>query len=86
MTRASWNNESRICRLPFDGFGFSGPSREEKLRKKYPELQKAWKKYTRYATKIADTTLDLKKSQAVNKKYQKAKKDYEFLKKILWDY
>lgn len=85
MTRAPWNNESRICRWPFDGLS-SSPTREERLREKYPDLQKAWKKYTRYATKIADTKLDLKKSRAVDKKYRKAKKDYEFLKKILWDY
>jgi len=86
MSRMPWRNESRICRWPDGGFGSSGPSREEKLRKKYPDLQKAWKKYTRYATKIADTKLDLKKSRAANKKYQKAKKDYKFLEKMLWDY
>lgn len=81
MARAPWNNESRICRWPFDGFGSLGPTREEKLRKKYPELQKKWKKYIRCVDELEDAD-----TKANKKRYQKAKKDYEFLKKMLWDY
>jgi len=101
MSRMPWRNESRICRWPDGGFS-SGPSREEKLRKRYPELQKKWKKCKRLEVKLADAddqfhcaeqlhgkTKDiaaLKKHQAINKKYQKAKKDYKFLEKMLRDY
>ena len=88
MTRAPWNNESRICRWPHDGFS-SGPSKGERLRKKYPELQKKWKKYKRLKKiKYADppATKSLKKRRDIDKKYQKAKDDYEFLRKMLWDY
>lgn len=81
MTRAPWNNESRICRWPDGGFGPSGPSKEEKLRKKYPELQKKWEEYIRCVDEFEDAD-----TKANKKRYQKAKKDYEFLKKMLWDY
>lgn len=96
MTRAPWNNESRICRWPDGGFS-SGPSRREKLRKKYPELQKKWEEYIR-CSDVYDDAIDREfhkpTASPVNKKkwkvalenFKKEKKDYEFLEKMLWDY
>ena len=97
MGRMPWRNESRICRWPDGWGGYSGPTKEEKLRKKHPELQKAWKKYKRCSdiydnttaqgfAKPAATSVNKKKWNTVLKNFKKAKKDYEFLKKILWDY
>ncbi len=99
MSRAPWNNESRICRWPHDGFS-SGPTKEERLRKKYPDLQKKWKKYVR-CDKIYNDIITQESNISVKKTFgspsnkkleiafknlEKAKKDYEFLKKMLWDY
>lgn len=96
MSRMPWRNESRICRWPDGGFS-SGPSKEEKLRKKYPELQEKWNKYQRCDeiyddttnrgfAKLATTPINKKKWKVALKNLNKAKKDYEFLEKMLWDY
>ena len=97
MSRMPWRNESRICRWPDGWGGYSGPSKEEKLRKKYPELQKKWDKYIDYDEIYDDMMMqELDKSgntdttdeewEVASKNVEKAKKDYEFLKKMLWDY
>jgi len=97
MSRMPWRNESRMCRWPDGGFGSSGPSREEKLRKKYPELQKKWDEYQRCDEIYDDMMLEEldtpgessandKEWEVATKNVDKAKKDYEFLEKMLWDY
>ena len=92
-----WRNESRICRWPDGWGGYSGPTKEEKLRKKHPELQKKWAVYQCYDEIYDDMMIqELDKSgdtadtdtewEIASKNVEKAKKDYEFLKKMLWDY
>ena len=97
MSRMPWRNESRICRWPDGWSGYSGPTKEEKLRKKHPELQKKWEEYMRCDAiyddmmieeldKSGDTTDTDTEWEIASKNVEKAKKDYEFLKKMLWDY
>ena len=97
MSRMPWRNDSRICRWPDGGFGPSGPSKEEKLRGRYPELQKKWDEYIdcdeiyddmmmKELDKPGDTgTTDIE-WEIASENAEKAKKDYEFLEKMLWDY
>lgn len=97
MSRMPWNNESRICRWPDGWGGYSGPTKEEKLRKRYPELQKKWKEYIRYDEIYDDMMMQEldtpgessasdKEWKSIKANLKKAKKDYEFLEKMLWDY